>query len=387
MTDLKYISPSDVPEGVPSKISVDWLCLDPDNPRLILDESFHNDERIIERLYKTADLKELIQSFSANGYMDIEPLVVWLDSKTDKFVVIEGNRRLATLMLFRDHQLAASIKKQTGTSINVPELKDGLSHTLDTVTVYRVMDREDSRQFVGFKHINGTARWGSYAKAKFAADWYRKQPEKGLEYIAEMIGDKHNTVKRMVFAIYVLEQAQKEGLFSIEDRYTGRFGFSHLYVALTRSDYLLFLGLEGGWSDYIVKANPVPESNYKNLKEILLWFYGSKQNDIIPVIKSQNPHIKYLGEVISNEKSLGILIDTKDLERAHYSIIPKDRIFSKSLTEAEIKLAEAQDSIIGYDGSKGSLLETANAIKDRISIIHQIMEEKILKHSGGSNED
>ena len=387
MSDQKYPSPSAVPERRSVKVSVDWLSLDPDNPRLVLASSLATDDEIIGKLYRIADLDELIQSISANGYMDIEPLIVCLsEDNSDKFTVIEGNRRLATIKLFRDPELREKIKKRSGFSINVPELEGELKRSLDNVTVYRVGSRQESRQFVGFKHINGTAKWSSYAKAKFAADWYRDKPEKGLQHIAEMIGDQHNTVKRMVFAIYVLEQAENKDLFSIQDRNTGRFGFSHLYVALTRSDYLQHLGLDEKWADYEIKVNPVSADKEDNLEELLLWIYGSKEKDILPVVKSQNPDIRRLGEVIANQKSLNILIDSRDLDHAHSSIAPKDRVFSRSLTEAEIRLADAQESIIGYDGSNKSLLDTANTAKDRITVICKIMEDKISGYEKGDIE-
>jgi len=54
-----------------------------------------------------------------------------------------------------------------------------------------------------------------------------------LEEISGKIGDRHDTIKRMVAAIYVLEQAEREGIFSLSDRKIAKFNFSHLYTALS----------------------------------------------------------------------------------------------------------------------------------------------------------
>ena len=99
-------------------------------------------------------------------------------------------------------------------------MDDVVRASLEEVSVYRVRDRESARAFIGFKHINGPAKWDAYAKAKFAAEWYRagQVDGVGLEEIAAAIGDRHDTVKRMVSAIYVLEQARENELFDIEDR-------------------------------------------------------------------------------------------------------------------------------------------------------------------------
>lgn len=383
MSGSEFDKPADVPIGESVEVSVDWLTLDPDNPRLVPSSGLTNEE-IVATLYDRSDLKELIQSISENGYMDIEPLIVWLKKGDSKFTVIEGNRRLATISLFRDPKLVESINKNNsnGISIKLPVLSDEHESSLDSVSVYRIESRKESRQFVGFKHINGTAKWTSYAKAKFAADWYKEYREEGnrdeyISHIARMIGDNHNTVKRMVFAIYVIEQADINELFSIEDCWSGRFGFSHLYVALTRASYMRFLGLEVGWAKYDPEPNPVPEDKLDNLREIFLWIYGSKSDSIRPIIESQNPDIKRLGEVISNDRSLVLLRASRNLEYAHASTTPQGDAFKKFLVDSERMLVRTMENMDGYDGSEASLLSTAVRIKEHAEMIYNRMKKKI----------
>ena len=220
-----------------TKVPVERLRLDRANPRLDGEVAEASDERIIARLYRSAELDELLQSISANGYLDIEPLIVMRDGDDDGLIVLEGNRRLATLRLLREPVLVSRIAAAESTRIAVPEIDDEVRQTLNEVSVYLVANRERARAFIGFKHINGPQKWDAYAKARFAADWYRRGRADGigLEQIAQAIGDRHDTIKRMVSAIYVLEQAQEEGLFDIEDRLPPKFSFSHLYTALSRS--------------------------------------------------------------------------------------------------------------------------------------------------------
>lgn len=66
-----------------TKVPVERLRLDRANPRLDGEAAEASDERIIARLYRAAELDELLQSISANGYLDIEPLVVMCDSGDD----------------------------------------------------------------------------------------------------------------------------------------------------------------------------------------------------------------------------------------------------------------------------------------------------------------
>ena len=206
-------SPAAIPFASVTSVSIEWLALDSHNPRLISVDGIATDIIIIAQLYRGEDLGELLQSIAANGYLDIEPLIVL--EKSGRLIVLEGNRRLAAIMLLRDPKLAAHVSETERIRISVPDIPDTYRNTLNQVSVYRVKSREDARSFIGFKHINGAAKWESYAKAKFAADWYRNGGV-SLSDIARRIGDKHDTVKRMVNAIYVLEQAQNEDIFRLD---------------------------------------------------------------------------------------------------------------------------------------------------------------------------
>ena len=138
-------------------------------------------------------------------------------------------------------------------------------------------ERADARPFIAFKHINGPHRWESFAKAKFAASWYDAEKKRGdaglsLTQIAERIGDNHDTIKRMIAAIYVLDQAADMKVFSIDDRTTRKFPFSHLYTALARSEYMAYLGLDESWTRFDPKPNPVSP---QNLPSCGMYFIGS----------------------------------------------------------------------------------------------------------------
>ena len=261
-----------------TKVPVDELRLDRFNPRLLGQNADASDEFIIAQLYRSAELDELLQSVSTNGYLDIEPLIVLADSKGDGLVVLEGNRRLATLRLLREENLARRIGTSQNLRIKVPPVDESLRSSFDVVSVYRVATRESARSFIGFKHINGAAKWDSYAKARFAAGWYR-YGDVSLEEIARAIGDRHDTIKRMVSAIYVLEQAKDKNQFDLEDRVTKKFNFSHLYTALSRSQYMNYLGIDTGWARYDPESDPVPQQKLDRLKKVLVWIYGSKEED------------------------------------------------------------------------------------------------------------
>ena len=367
-------TPADMPLKTVIPVSVDWLALDFKNPRLVSVDAITSDPAIIAQLYRAEDLGELLQSIAASGYIDIEPLIVM--ERGNALVVLEGNRRLAVIRLFRDPGLADEVFQNSRVRISIPEISEPHRATLDKVSVYRVASREDARSFIGFKHINGAAKWTSYAKAKFAADWYQNG-NVSLADIAGKIGDKHDTIKRMVNAIYVLEQAAATDTFQIEDRVSPRLNFSHLYTALSRAPYMQFLGLEAAWTRHDPSPTPIPDDKLKELGEVLLWIYGSKEENLEPVVQSQNPDIKHLGQVLESSEGLAVLSAGGSLHDAHASTQPANRKFSEALIRTRDEIRRASNSLRGFDGRDASLVNIAEDILEAALAIHDRMKKKM----------
>ena len=361
-------------------VPVERLRLDRGSPRLVGEAAEAPDEWIVARLYRSADLEELLQSMSANGYLDIEPLVVMGDVDADDggLIVLEGNRRLATLRLLREPALVRRIASTEHVRISVPAVDDSLRATFDHVSVYRVASRRRARAFIGFKHMNGPAKWDAYGKARFAADWYRagRADGTGLEQIAAAIGDRHDTVKRMVAAMYVLEQAEREGLFEIEGRHTVKFNFSHLYAALSRSQYMAYLGLGLDWARNDPTPDPVPRERLDALRRVLVWIYGSKSDDVRPVVQMQNPDIERLGEVLADAEARHALEQTGSLAQAHASTETVDERFISSLLHSRETIGDAGGLLRAYDGRDKSLLDVAEDVKETADSVYLSMVQK-----------
>ena len=383
MTKATHTSMNDLPLRQVVQVSVELLALDRTNPRLVNGVQDMADEEIVRRFHRAEDLAELLQSIAANGYLNIEPMVVVQEN--NQLVVLEGNRRLAAIRLFREPSLARSVfETQERAETNIPEMPEGLRDTLDEVSVYRVDTREDARAYIGFKHINGTAKWDSYAKAKFAAQWHQ-QGGVEIDEIADRIGDKHSTVKRMINAIYVLEQARSQQIFDLANRTVPRFNFSHLYTALARGEYRQFLGQPINWANYRPQPNPVPEEKLSNLGEVLVWLYGAKDEDMVPMVQRQNPDIKHLGEVLENEEGLAVLRAGGSLASAYASIQPADQEFSASLLRARHEIQTALARLRGFDGRQESLMGVVGDIQEAVQTLLERMEKKI-QHAADSGD-
>ena len=356
------------------RVPVERLALDRSNPRLVTMEGPPDDVRIISQLYRAGELGELLQSIAANGYLDIEPLIV-LESD-NQLIVLEGNRRLAAIRLFREPCLVSKLAQRERLRIKLPTISAKHRKTLEEVSVYRVETRNEANSYIGFKHINGAAKWDSYAKARFAASWYRNE-KITLEEVALRIGDRHDTVKRMVNAIYVLEQADHQDIFHLSDRNVARINFSHLYTALSRSEFMIFLGLGSSWSKYNPQSNPVPKDKLLELKEVLVWLYGLKSEERKPIIVSQNPDIKNLGEVLLSHEGLETLRATGSLDEALADTKSADSKLAESLYSARRYIREASKNLRGFSGSHVGLLAVAEEVSSTSQAVYDWMKKKI----------
>lgn len=352
--------------NVPAQlVPVDNLHFDRENPRLaeygVTPSTSEND--ILAILWEAMDVRELVQSIAASGYFSHEPLIAVKNGS--KYVVIEGNRRLAAVKVLR-HDLL--VKER---SWDVPSISPAAKKELDQIPVI-VSTRKETWRYLGFKHVNGPAKWSSYAKAKYIADVHRTY-KVSLEKIADQIGDNHNTVQRLYRGLMVIEQAEKEKVYNREDKYRPRFAFSHLYTGLDYEGISEFLQLKSGPPE---EEEPVPKSRKKELGELCIWLFGSKKAGKPPVVESQNPHLRQLDAVLKNREAISSLRDGNDLATAYELSRPPTAVFEEALLKAKRELTRTRANLTtGYDGSE-ELLRIAGTVAELADDVYSEMERK-----------
>lgn len=346
-------------------VPVDQLHFDRQNPRLaeygITEKTSDND--IIALLWNAMDVRELVQSISSSGFFAHEPLIVAEEKK--KYIVIEGNRRLAAVKVLLNPALVDS------TNYEIPKLNQSKRSQLLNLPVV-VESREKAWRYLGFKHVNGPAKWSSYAKAKYIAEVHHNYSI-SLAEIADQIGDRHKTVQRLYRGLMVVEQAERLAVFDRDDRYRTRFAFSHLYTGLDGDGFNTFLDLKNSEEE---SETPVPIKNKKELGELLLWLYGSKKADKPPVVESQNPDLWKLNDVLKSREAVAALRDNCDLEQAHELSRSQDAVFEEALLRAKRELLRARATLTtGYDGGK-ELLKIGGDVANIADDIYTEMERK-----------
>lgn len=344
---------------------VEDLHFDPQNPRLA-EFGIHggqDESEIISLLWDAMDVRELVQSIAASGFFKHEAVIV--SEEDGRHIVIEGNRRLAAVKALLNPETV-----ETG-NWEIPRISREAKEALETIPGI-LSTREAAWRFLGFKHVNGPAKWSSYAKANYIAGVHEKYGI-ALADIANQIGDRHNTVQRLYRGLMVLKQAEAKGVYDREDRARPRLAFSHLYTALDYDGFKNFLSLRPKEEE---SENPVPDDKLGNLGEVLLWLYGSKSESIDPIIESQNPHLRQLDEVLRDREAVAAIRSGGSLQKAFEISQPPESIFEQSLTNAKMQLTQARAYLsTGYDKSE-ELLRLAGTIANVADDLYQEMERK-----------
>ena len=348
-----------------TRMKVSELTFDRKNPRLVefgLTDRTPED-KVRRILWEAMDVRELVMSIAASGFFEHEPVIVTRENEAN--VVIEGNRRLAAVKILLEPKLAKDLNTE------IPSIKEDARQNLKEIPVV-IGTRKGAWRHLGFKHINGPAKWSSYAKSQYIADVHKNFDVK-LEDIANQIGDTHKTVQRLFRGLMVIEEAERLGVFRRKDRYRRHFSFSHLYTGIGLSGISSFIGLRSETEEAL---EPVPEKKKRELGELCLWLYGSKLRERPPVVESQNPDLRHLDAVVINAEALAALRSGQSLDSAYEVSRPSSNVFEESLYAAKQSLHKAHSMLsTGYDGSK-ELLRVASTVADMADDLYEEMSRK-----------
>ncbi len=340
------------------------LVFDRENPRLVeFGTSDYSEEQLVNLLWREMAVEELVMSIIAYGFFQHEPLYVMAEG-TGKYIVLEGNRRLAAVRSILNPAIVTGGNMDKFAGRITPTLRDELNNRIPVIVL---KSRQDAWQLLGFKHVNGPAKWGSYAKAKYIAQVHNEFGI-ALDIIAEQIGDTNKTVKKLYQGLMVLEQAESQVEFSMKDIKSTRLYFSHLYTALGYEKFRSFIGV----TDDFDTPNPVPEFNLKQLQEALDWIYGSKKRGIEQCVRTQNPHLRQFVEVLGNVISVAALRAGSGLEAAFELTIDDNDALREAMVKARLALDKASSKTGSFTGDEGlvrlsgSVLNLAQALYDRL---------------------
>lgn len=331
-------------------VNINDINLDLENPRVPLSirkkdatkSKEETNQDILEYLIKTGSLTELMLSIGENGFFAGEALLLIVDpDNSEKYIVIEGNRRVSALKLLHEPTLATISKNKIEEASSLSE------HKPIEIPSIIFENRDDILKYLGYRHITGIKNWKALEKARYMHTIYQniKTPEieDGDVYqeIAKSIGSQRSYVRRILEAYELYLYIEKEDFFNIPELTDQSFHFVNLSDSLNKENIANFL-----WID---DENEDANFNEKHLEEWTKWIF-EKNTEGNTRLKGTSSDLKDLDLVLSNKKALK-LFRTREASLSTAVFLAEDAeyIVSESLDEVLRHLSEADRVITKVD--------------------------------------
>jgi hypothetical protein len=284
----------------PLTVSLGNLFLDPNNPRL-WDErtsTMTNDSRIpeektqnrLQEVIEKMDIEELCFSILRNGFLPLDSIVVRaIQGHGDKYVVVEGNRRLAALrMLHRRIDDETAEAEENISEEYVSNLKQATSNI--EVLLYTGSSGEDIAWMLqGIRHISGIRPWDAAQRARLVAQ-QRDEEEKSFTQIGQSFGLSAIAVGRLYRGYKGLQQMQKDDEYG---RKAGNQYFTLFEQAYSRSKVREWLGWNETTNNY---------TNFSNLQRFYSWITEDEEHSE-KKRRIHNPkHIAIIAQLLEHDR-------------------------------------------------------------------------------------
>jgi len=307
-----------VTELTPVNVRLDQIYLDPNNPRFIGYEwEYIPDDEIDNQTVQEATRRKLVSYFGVrklrmnmevNGYLPIDRIIVRNFGK-DRFVVLEGNRRVCAAKLITDLSMDGST------------ISDEVLTSLEMIPCLQYIG-DDSKAawiFQGLRHIIGINDWSAFNKAKLLVE---QMEEEGLtmSQVGRRFGLTSHGAGQWVRGYYAFKQANEASDYidEVDER-----SYPYFQELFSRSSAKV-----REWMDWDEKARKF--NNVLNLNEFVGWLYPRKENE------------EETNTGGSGDWEKRILKRRDDIRQVAYLLQEDQEIFEKFRHERDIEKAYAE---------------------------------------------
>lgn len=347
-------------------ISVDDLELDKNNPRLPNYMRGKSESEIIDYMILEESTLELMQAIGEKGFFPGEQLLVV--AKGNKFIVVEGNRRLTAVKLLNNPDIA------TAQSTIVKKIeKEAPFKNIQSLPCMVFEKEEDIHDYLGYRHVTGIQSWNLRQKAQYLT--YLKEKnfpnlsiDEASNEIRKMIGSKSDYVKRVLVGFMVFQKIKDNKFFNIKNlNDDGGFYFSYIADSLRQPNIVSYLEIQ------MDDDNPISKLNIDHLKNWTTWLYApiEYRGRITTRLKGKSQDLNQLNAILGNEEAKKqFIVNDATLSEAFTYTEDFDKTFKNAIEYAlqeieradklKIKIKSFYSSI---EDDLRSIIQTARAIK------------------------
>lgn len=360
---------SGIRSGELVEVPISALLLDPNNPRLPASRQGGEQAELAIDLELGFDAFAVAQSVADNGFFAAEPLIAIRADEPDRYIVVEGNRRLTALLGLAHPEIREQFAEPTRWE-GVAE-KAAISPDV-VVPIVVHQSREATHVEVSRAHVVGKLQWRPYMQARFIAA--RVTEGRSIKEVADLIGITKSKAADLYRDQAIVGQAASVGLN------TGNVegAFSLLTVAMGNTKLRDHIGAPLG-SRLEPGDNPVPAGKFNELKEVISWVFGDE--DAEPVI-TDSRQMSALGNVVASEVGLSALRSGKSLEEARQQaqsagMDPRDRLI-KRITAATNALGAASDDLAEY-ASDRQVVVLLSDLESLVESMRNVVEQAAIE--------
>ncbi|MEY2508623.1 MAG: hypothetical protein QOH01_2952 [Verrucomicrobiota bacterium] len=285
-----------------SNLSPLELELDPFNPRLPPTSKGKGQRQIVEVMLDRFAINEIAESICTAGFVPLDPFIGYrADSKV---IMLEGNRRLATLQLLLDPTLTPDRYKNAWADFR-RRLNENTREAIKriSVLVYPTRKSPEVLAYIGYRHASGIMGWDAEEKAAFIAQLVEDN-KWSYEEIANTIGSKAAYVEKLYVAHRLIEQAKQDGVAGAD---VMRNSFGVLTRAMQSPGVTRFLGVRFPRDPR--KSHKPATAPKRDVEDFVRWTFGT--TDVKPVLEDSRDLTKW-GQILSSAESVRYLRSADD---------------------------------------------------------------------------
>ena len=253
--------------------------------------------RALQLLQTTAsfELGSLRDSILSNGFVPLEQIVVEHfdgDGTTDRFLVLEGNRRVAAVKtLLEDHE---------GGAVDIGDRVMGTMTKLPVIVVTGSSEERRSykQTLMAIRHVSGIREWGPYQQAKLVVELYENE-EESFGAVAQRIGISSREVARRYRASKALQQMEEDDEFG-EYALPKLYSFFHEAVSQPKVRE---------WLDFSDETFSAKNADSRRAFYELLSPRTSDGEMLPPKLQNANRQVRQLKNIVGKSEPMRLLLD------------------------------------------------------------------------------
>ena len=254
------------------------------------------------------NVRDLIASITANGWLDIDPILVEARDK-GRFLVIEGNRRVAALKYLQ--------RRREEESIDIGRLDDSTFSRLPVV-LYKDAEERGHLVMMGLHHISGKRRWPAINRAR-AMERLLRHFDDDADKVCQALGVSRHEFNLSTRTLGLVSDYRKS---DYGDQFTAE--QYNLFREVLKSEPMrTWLG----W-DHVTRS----AANPSNLDRLFSWMSreadpdeGNEEVSGVDIAQAADPvittgaHVRELAKIIADPKAVRRLDETRSLQEATLS--------------------------------------------------------------------